>query len=134
MKKIASILLVLSLLVLSLGCFAAAEEEKELNIFTWAGYFDETTLAQFEDETGIKVNYSVFASNEEMLLKMQTGTSDYDIILAGGHKGCNKLVSLFQGKSLQAGTADIRELGERNSLNGTVLCDHEEVFAFFFCG
>lgn len=62
------------------------QEEKEINIFTWAGYFDENTLAQFEKETGIKVNYSVFASNEEMLLKMQTGdVSDYDLILASDY-------------------------------------------------
>ncbi len=81
MKKIIAILLA-ALLVTG---FAFAEEEKELNIFTWAGYFDETTLAQFEDETGVKVNYSVFASNEEMLLKMQAGTSDYDIILASDY-------------------------------------------------
>lgn len=81
MKKIIAILLA----ALLVAGFAFAEEEKELNIFTWATYFDENTLAQFEDETGIKVNYSVFASNEEMLLKMQAGTSDYDIILASDY-------------------------------------------------
>ena len=84
MKKICMLLAVV-LAAVSLAGFAVAEEEKELNIFTWDGYFDETTLAQFEDETGIKVNYSVFASNEEMLLKMQAGTSDYDIILASDY-------------------------------------------------
>ena len=83
MKKILSLVLALMLLMLS---SALAEEEKVLNIFTWAGYFDETTLAQFQDETGIQVNYSVFASNEEMLLKMQAGeVSDYDIILASDY-------------------------------------------------
>ena len=87
MKKMAKILtLLLALSLVFTGCGAMAEEEREINIFTWAGYFDENTLAQFEEQTGIKVNYSVFASNEEMLLKMQTGNvSDYDLILASDY-------------------------------------------------
>ena len=77
---------VLALVLVLTACAAFAEEEKVLNVFTWEGYFDETTLAQFEEETGIKVNYSVFATNEEMLLKMQAGDiSDYDIILASDY-------------------------------------------------
>ena len=87
MKNVIRILaLVLAAVLLVLVFSASAEEEKVLNIYTWAGYFDETTLAQFEDATGIEVNYSVFASNEEMLLKMQAGeVSDYDIILASDY-------------------------------------------------
>ena len=87
MKKMAKILtLLLALSLVFTGCGAMAEEEREINIFTWAGYFDENTLAQFEEQTGIQVNYSVFASNEEMLLKMQTGNvSDYDLILASDY-------------------------------------------------
>ena len=78
--------LILAFVLVLLVFSASAEEEKTLNIYTWAGYFDETTLAQFRDETGIHVNYSVFASNEEMLLKMQTGEiSDYDLILASDY-------------------------------------------------
>lgn len=84
MKKFAALILAFMLIMLIPN--ALAEEEKVLNVFTWAGYFDETTLGQFQDETGIQVNYSVFASNEEMLLKMQAGeVSDYDIILASDY-------------------------------------------------
>ncbi len=83
MKKF--VLLLALVLALALPA-AVAEEEKVLNIFTWEGYFDEQTLSQFQEETGIKVNYSVFASNEEMLLKVQTGdASDYDLILASDY-------------------------------------------------
>ena len=87
MKRFAAILaLILVVVMVVLSLSASAEEEKLLNVYTWAGYFDETTLSRFEEETGIKVNYSVFASNEEMLLKMQTGdVSDYDIILASDY-------------------------------------------------
>lgn len=83
MKRFA--LLLALVLALTLPA-AVAEEEKTLNIFTWAGYFDETTLAQFQAESGIQVNYSVFASNEEMLLKLQNGgAGDYDLILASDY-------------------------------------------------
>ena len=85
MKKLLAALLTLTLL-LSGAAFAQEEEEKVLNVFTWEGYFDETTLAGFTEATGIQVNYSVFASNEEMLMKLQAnGGSEYDIVLASDY-------------------------------------------------
>ncbi len=85
MKRFCVLLSAVLCLALVLSC-AAAEEEQVLNIFTWEGYFDENTLAQFQQETGIKVNYSVFASNEEMLFKLRSGnTGDYDLILASDY-------------------------------------------------
>ena len=83
MKKLFALIIAAMML---LSCAAFAEEEKVLNIFTWEGYFDEVTLAGFEEATGIEVNYSVFSSNEEMLLKLQAnGGSEYDIILASDY-------------------------------------------------
>ena len=84
MKKMVAALLVLAMLALAVAGFA--EEEKVLNVFTWEGYFDDTTLSQFKEETGITINYSTFASNEEMLLKLQAnGGSEYDIVLASDY-------------------------------------------------
>ena len=84
MKKMVAALLVLAMLALAGAAFA--EEEKVLNVFTWEGYFDDTTLSQFKEETGITINYSTFASNEEMLLKLQAnGGSEYDIVLASDY-------------------------------------------------
>ena len=84
MKRILATLLAAVLCIAGLGAFA--EEEKVLNIFTWEGYFDETTLGQFMDRTGIQINYSTFASNEEMLLKLESnGGSEYDIVLASDY-------------------------------------------------
>lgn len=83
MKRLFALILALGL-ILSFG--SLAEEEKVLNVFTWEGYFDENTLAGFTEATGIKVNYSVFSSNEQMLLKLQAnGGSEYDIILASDY-------------------------------------------------
>ena len=83
MKKLIATLLIAALLAVP---FAFAEEEKTINIFTWEGYIDDATLAAFTDETGIQVNFATFASNEEMLLKLENnGGSEYDIVLASDY-------------------------------------------------
>lgn len=84
MKRFLALCLALSL-VLTLAP-ALGEEEKVLNIFSWEAYVDETTIANFTAETGISINYAVFASNEEMLMKLQAnGASEYDIIIASDY-------------------------------------------------
>ena len=84
MKRFLALCLALSL-VLTLAP-ALGEEEKVLNIFSWEGYVDETTIANFTAETGSSINYAVFASNEEMLMKLQAnGASEYDIIIASDY-------------------------------------------------
>ena len=84
MKRFLALCLALSL-VLTLAP-ALGEEEKVLNIFSWEGYVDETTIANFTAETGIAINYAAFASNEEMLMKLQAnGASEYDIIIASDY-------------------------------------------------
>ncbi|MDI9521392.1 MAG: spermidine/putrescine ABC transporter substrate-binding protein [Bacillota bacterium] len=86
MKKLVSLLLAsLLLAALSLPALSLAEEEKVLNLFTWATYIDDGTVAKFEEQTGIKINYTTFASNEEMLLKMSTTSNEYDVILASDY-------------------------------------------------
>ena len=83
MKKI--ICLVLALMLATAG-FAFAEEEKVLRIFTWAEYIDSDTLAGFTAETGIEIEYVTFASNEEMMMKLESNEgSEYDIILASDY-------------------------------------------------
>ncbi|MDR3348196.1 MAG: spermidine/putrescine ABC transporter substrate-binding protein [Acidaminococcales bacterium] len=51
-----------------------------LNLFGWADYFDPEIIAEFEKQYNCKVNYDVFANNEELLAKMQAGGAQYDII------------------------------------------------------
>lgn len=58
----------------------------ELNIYTWAEYVPQDVINQFEDETGIRVNYTNFEANEEMLAKLETSKGgDYDIIIASDY-------------------------------------------------
>ncbi|QYK42090.1 MAG: polyamine ABC transporter substrate-binding protein [Paracoccaceae bacterium] len=55
-----------------------------VNIYNWADYIGETTLADFEAETGIGVVYDLYASSEEMQAKMLAGSSGYDVVLMAG--------------------------------------------------
>lgn len=86
-KRLLSLLMVLSLCLSVFVMPAAAEEEKVLNVFTWATYFDQdTVLAPFTAETGIKVNYDYFDSNEEMLMKLEAvNAGTYDVVLASDY-------------------------------------------------
>ena len=83
-KTLAAILC--AVLIMTLLPVTIAEEEKALNLFTWELYVDDETIAQFEKETGIKVYYTNFNTNEEMLLKLQNAKGgDYDLIIASDY-------------------------------------------------
>jgi putrescine transport system substrate-binding protein len=55
-----------------------------VNIYNWADYIGETTLADFEAETGIGVVYDNYASSEEMQAKLLAGSTGYDVVLMAG--------------------------------------------------
>lgn len=56
-------------------------EEKVLNVYNWSDYIAEDTIQKFEAETGIKVNYDVFDSNEIVEAKLLTGSTGYDVVV-----------------------------------------------------
>jgi spermidine/putrescine transport system substrate-binding protein len=60
---------------------AEVEPAKELQFFTWTEYIDPEIYDLFQQETGITVVESNFASNEEMLAKLQGGATGYDLIV-----------------------------------------------------
>ena len=60
---------------------AAAQEEKILNIYNWSDYIGDDTIANFEKETGIKVCYDTFDSNETLHAKLVAGKTGYDIVV-----------------------------------------------------
>ena len=63
---------------------AAAAQDKVVNVFNWSDYIDETVLADFTKETGIKVRYDVFDSNEVLETKLLAGRTGYDIVVPTG--------------------------------------------------
>src|SRR5471032_2645211 len=60
---------------------AMAQEEKVLNIYNWSDYIADDTIKNFEKETGIKVRYDLFDSNEILNSKLVAGKSGYDIVV-----------------------------------------------------
>jgi putrescine transport system substrate-binding protein len=58
-----------------------AEEEKVLNVYNWSDYIAEDTLANFKAETGIKVTYDVFDSNEVLEAKLLAGNTGFDVVV-----------------------------------------------------
>jgi len=75
----------LALAALALGAPAHAEEEKVLNVYNWADYVAPDTIKNFEKETGIKVRYDNFDSNEALHAKLVAGRTGYDIVVPGSH-------------------------------------------------
>jgi spermidine/putrescine transport system substrate-binding protein len=62
---------------------AWAEEEKKLNFYNWDTYIGETTLETFKDASGIDVNMSLFATNDELFAKLRAGNPGFDVIVPG---------------------------------------------------
>lgn len=79
-----SIIFVISGLSYGIWNFAKANEgpKQELNVFNWSEYLPQSVIDKFEQTHNIKVNYSTFSSNEEMLAKLMAGGGEYDIAVA----------------------------------------------------
>jgi putrescine transport system substrate-binding protein len=60
---------------------AAPAEEKVVNVYNWSDYIDPAMLEKFTAETGIKVNYDVFDSNEVLQTKLLAGNTGYDVVV-----------------------------------------------------
>ncbi len=74
------VLILLSLLVFSLVFTGCKKDKPTLYVYNWGDYIDETILGEFEKETGIKIVYDTFATNEDMYVKIKSGGSSYDVI------------------------------------------------------
>ena len=89
MKKLTALLMSLILAAgLLAGCGSKGAPEDgaglsgELNLYTWDGMFPQEVLRGFEDETGVRINYSNFDYNEDMLAKLgETKGGDYDLVI-----------------------------------------------------
>ena len=75
MKKVLSVLLAVAML---LPLCASAQEV--VNVYNWEDYIDESVLDQFEEETGIHVNYMRFTTNEDMMVQVEYNPGAYDVV------------------------------------------------------
>jgi putrescine transport system substrate-binding protein len=79
----ASLLRVLALTALA-GTAAFAQPQRVVNVYNWSDYIDPKVLDGFERETGIKVVYDTYDSNEVVETKLLAGKSGYDIVVPSG--------------------------------------------------
>lgn len=81
-KSILATATVLVLLVVGVSTFNrySAAHSRELYVYNWGEYIDETVVEQFEEETGIKVTYDHFETNEEMYPVIEAGAVNYDVV------------------------------------------------------
>ncbi|MBQ7638013.1 MAG: spermidine/putrescine ABC transporter substrate-binding protein, partial [Clostridia bacterium] len=81
-KKLVSLFLILCFVLGLCSCaFSSGTSDVSLNVYNWGEYIDLSVLDDFEAETGIKVNYTTYASNEEMYSKIVSGAASYDVII-----------------------------------------------------
>lgn len=68
-------------LALGMATAAVAAKDMPLNIYNWSDYIAKDTLANFQKQTGIKVRYDVYDSDDTLQAKLLTGNSGYDIVV-----------------------------------------------------
>lgn len=87
MKKFLSIVVCVCLTVTTLGLLTSCSKAETLNIFNWGQYISDgedgtrDLIDEFEKETGIKVNYATYDSNESMYARLKSGGNSYDLII-----------------------------------------------------
>ena len=83
----------------------ANTEEKVLNIYNWPDYITQDMVANFEKESGIKVNYQTFENNEALQAKLIAGNSGYDLVVPGAVFAKSQISRITSGQSNPIGTS-----------------------------
>jgi spermidine/putrescine transport system substrate-binding protein len=60
------------------GCMR--DPRPRLNVYNWSAYVAPDTIPNFEREFGVRVRYATYESNEEMLAKVLSGNSGWDVV------------------------------------------------------
>ena len=113
MKIAGKTLLAMSLMGVMAGVVQA--DDKVLHVYNWSDYIAPDTIANFEKESGIKVVYDVFDSNETLEAKLLAGKSGYDIVVPSNN---------FLAKQIKAGVyreLDKSKLSNYGNLNKSLL-------------
>ena len=88
--------IVLSILIVACGGGqATSTKSTELNLYAWSEYIPQPLLDNFTTQTGIKVNYDTYSSNEELQAKLQAGASGYDVIIPSDY-----MISILKQQNL----------------------------------
>lgn len=120
MKKLMALLLSMSLMATMLiGCGGDTQNAEgkiggEMNLFTWDGMFPREILDGFEKETGVRIHFSHFDYDEDMLAKLEeTQGGDYDFVIADDY--IIELV-IAEGLAQKLDTSKLENYGNLNSV------------------
>ena len=68
--------------IASVGVLSYATGSRPVvNVCSWGEYIDEDLITQFEEQTGIRVNYQTAESNEALYSLLKSGGADYDVVV-----------------------------------------------------
>jgi spermidine/putrescine transport system substrate-binding protein len=91
------------------GC--ARDKRPRLNVYNWSTYIDPAMLQRFESEQGVQLRYGTYESNEEMIAKVMTSNSGWDVVFPTH----SRLVPMARNGLLA--TLDHRRLPSLNKLD-----------------
>ena len=81
LKRAAALAASLALVAGMVALGGAARSDRVVNVCSWGEYIDPELITQFEEETGIRVNYQTAESNEALYSLLMSGGGDYDVIV-----------------------------------------------------
>ena len=114
MKHLAKYLALSAAAAVTAFTVTANAQERVVNVYNWSDYIDESILAEFTKETGIKIVYDVFDSNEILETKLLAGGTGYDVVVPSG---------TFLSRQIQAGVfqpLDMSKLPNAKNLWGEI--------------
>jgi len=76
---IVTAVMIIGIILAGCGSSTGGSKKEVVNIMNWSEYLPEHLIEQFEEETGIKVNYSEISSNEEMIAKLNVSGGEFDL-------------------------------------------------------
>ena len=90
--------------------------DKVLNLYSWSEYFPPSVLADFTKRTGIKVNLALYTTNEQLIDKLSSGVSDYDVVVPSDYAVSvlildKRLMALDRKKLPNFSNLDPKQLG-----------------------
>ncbi|WP_370462620.1 extracellular solute-binding protein [Pseudomaricurvus sp. HS19] len=118
MKTLTKLALAASVSLASTMTLAA---DKTLNVYNWSDYIAEDTLPTFEKETGVKVTYDVFDSNDVLEAKLLSGKTGYDVVVPS---------STFLARQIKAGVfqkLDMSKLPNHKNLDPAMMAKLAEL-------
>lgn len=83
-----------------------------LSVYNWADYIDQDMITAYEEEYGVDIIYDEYASNEDLLAKLQSGATGYDVIFPSDYMVA---IMIDLGLLHEIDTADLSNFGNLNS-------------------